>query len=80
MEVHIASQWESLIEEKLRAGAYRSPDEVVEEALRLLEQRDALLADDGTWNEKIEEGWHAARRGELVDGDQVFDRIERELS
>lgn len=80
MEVHITSQWESLIDEKVRTGVYRSRDEVVEEALRLLEQRDALLIDDGTWNEKIEEGWQAARRGELVDGDQVFDRIERELS
>jgi antitoxin ParD1/3/4 len=80
MEVHIASQWESLIDEKVRAGVYRSRDEVVEEALRLLEERDALLIDDGTWKEKIEEGWQAAQRGELVDGDQVFDRIERELS
>jgi len=27
----------------------------------------------------IDEGWRQAERGELIDGDAVFDRIEREL-
>ena len=29
--------------------------------------------------ELIEEGWQSAKRGELVDGDEVFDRIDAEL-
>ena len=29
--------------------------------------------------ELVEEGWEAAKRGELVDGDEVFDRIDAEL-
>jgi predicted transcriptional regulator len=29
--------------------------------------------------EQIEEGWQTAKRGELVDGDEVFDRIDAEL-
>ncbi len=28
---------------------------------------------------QIEDGWLAAKRGELVDGDKVFDRIDAEL-
>ena len=28
---------------------------------------------------QIEQGWQAAQRGELVDGDEVFDRIYAEL-
>jgi predicted transcriptional regulator len=28
---------------------------------------------------QIEEGWQSARRGELVDGDEVFDRVDAEL-
>jgi len=27
---------------------------------------------------RIEEGWQSAKRGELVDGEEVFDRIDRE--
>ena len=30
--------------------------------------------------EQIEEGWLAARRGDFVDGDEVFDRIDAELA
>lgn len=28
---------------------------------------------------QIEEGWQSAKRGEFVDGDEVFDRIDAEL-
>jgi predicted transcriptional regulator len=28
---------------------------------------------------QIEQGWQSARRGELVDGDEVFDRVDAEL-
>jgi predicted transcriptional regulator len=28
---------------------------------------------------QIEEGWQSARRGEFVDGDGVFDRVDAEL-
>ena len=27
----------------------------------------------------IEEGWQSAERGEIADGDEVFDRIDAEL-
>ena len=30
--------------------------------------------------EQIEEGWQSAKRGELVDGDEIFDRIDAELA
>ena len=29
---------------------------------------------------QIEEGWQSARRGEFVDGDEVFDRVDAELA
>jgi predicted transcriptional regulator len=28
---------------------------------------------------QIEEGWQSAKLGELVDGDEVFDRVDAEL-
>lgn len=54
---------------------------MVGEALRLLEQRDEVfpLRKDEI-RQTIEEGWQSAQSGELVDGDEVFDRIDAELA
>jgi len=53
---------------------------VIAEALRLLEQRDRVFADrNDSFQTQIEQGWESAQRGELVDGDEVFDGIDAEL-
>ena len=65
---------EELIAEALRSGAYQSPDEVVRRALELLHDRDAWLAENRA---KIEEGYAAAQRGELLDAEQVRARMEQ---
>jgi antitoxin ParD1/3/4 len=80
MNVHLTPELEQLVQNKVKSGRYNSASEVVREALRLLEQRDEVftLRKDEI-RKQIEEGWQAARRGELVDGDEVFDRIDGEL-
>ena len=80
MAIHLTPEFEQLIENKVRSGSYKSANEVIAEALRLLEQRDRIFANgnDGI-RAKIEQGWQSAQRGELVDGDEVFDRIDTEL-
>ncbi len=65
MDVDLTPELEQLVQSKVKSGRYNSASDVVGEALRLLEQRD--------------EGWQSARRGEIVDGDEVFDRIDGEL-
>jgi antitoxin ParD1/3/4 len=81
MNVELTPELKQLIEEKVKSGRYDSATEVVQEALRLLEQRDTGRTDfrDGI-RRQIEEGWQSARRGELVDLDEVFDRIDAELA
>jgi antitoxin ParD1/3/4 len=80
MNVHLTPELEQLVQSKVKSGRYNSASEVVREALRLLEQRDEVftLRKDEI-RKQIEEGWQAAKRGELVDGDEVFDRIDAEL-
>ncbi len=65
---------------RVESGRYTSASEVVREAPRLLEQRNEVFAlrQDEIRNQ-IEEGWHAAKRGEFVDGEDVFDRIDKAL-
>ncbi|MGH9351517.1 MAG: ribbon-helix-helix domain-containing protein [Terriglobia bacterium] len=73
MTITLKPEHEQLIAEVLRSGAYHSPDEVIERALELLHEHESWLAENRA---KIEEGYAAAQRGELIDGDQVRARLE----
>jgi antitoxin ParD1/3/4 len=80
MNVHLTPELEQLVRTKLKSGRYNSASEVVREALRLLEQRDEVFTlRKEQIRKQIEEGWASAKRGEFVDGDEVFDRIDAEL-
>ena len=80
MNVHLSPELEQLVQSKVKSGRYNSASEVVCEALRLLEQRDEVFTRrKEEIGEQIEEGWQSAERGELVDGEEVFDRIDTEL-
>ena len=59
---------EQLVEEQLRSGKYKSRDEVLGEALRVLKARDS---ERERIRNRIQDGLEAANRGELVDGDIV---------
>jgi antitoxin ParD1/3/4 len=80
LNVDLSSELEKVVESKLRSGRYDSVNEVLREALQLLERRDRILtARTDEYRRQIEDGWLAARRGDLVSGDEVFDRIDSEL-
>ena len=80
MNVHLTPELEELIQKKVESGRYNSASEVMREALRLMEQRDEFLAlRKDEVRRKISEGLDSLRRGEGVDGEAVFDRIEAEL-
>ena len=40
MHVHVSESWEPFIRSQMQSGRYRSENEVLDEALRLLKQRD----------------------------------------
>jgi antitoxin ParD1/3/4 len=67
------------VEARVSAGEYDSADAVILAGLRLLKQskrsrREAALA---SLRKMIAVGLDQARRGELLDGDAVFDELER---
>jgi antitoxin ParD1/3/4 len=41
MNLNVLEKWKPFIRSKMKSGHYRSEDEVVDEALRLLKQRDS---------------------------------------
>lgn len=80
VHVNLTPELERLVREKVEAGLYDDASDVVREALRLLLERDQVR------NARLEElrtrirlGVAQARRGELVEGEDVFARLEAEL-
>lgn len=79
--IQLTPELERQIDEMMRTGGYNSANEVVREALRLMEERDRLLAlCKRETAEKIAKGLESLRAGKGRDGEAVFDRIERELT
>ncbi|HKH46189.1 MAG TPA: type II toxin-antitoxin system ParD family antitoxin [Thermoanaerobaculia bacterium] len=67
MNVTLSGDIEQFIREEVASGRYDSPQEVVREGLRLLDQqrRERL-------NQQIEEGLAQLDRGEGIPGEDVF--------
>ncbi len=79
--IQLTPEVERQIDALMRAGGYNSADEVVREALRLMDERDRLLAlCKRETAEKIAVGLESLRAGKGRDGEAVFDRIEAELN
>ena len=72
MPIRLAPEQERRVEEAVRSGAYRDATDVIGQALEMLQERDKwLAAQRSEIASKIEEGYAAAARGQLVDADQV---------
>ena len=69
---------EQIVRRKVEDGDYPSPEDVVNEALRLLEQRDEARLDE--LRGEIVLGIEEANRGDLVDGNEVFEELRRRLA
>jgi len=77
MKIGLKPELEALIKQDIERGAYKSVDEFVEQAVSLLHEQEAWLAEQGSEiRAKIEEGYAAAQRGELIDSGDVRSRLE----
>ena len=84
MNVSLTEEQERYIAAKVATGRYRSAAEVVREALRcLMDREDDERRRAQAWREevrrKIDEGFEEALRGELLDGEQVLERLRRAI-
>lgn len=78
--MQLTPEIEQIVNAKVQTGRYSSAAEVVQEALRLLEERDQLQAlHREELRRKIAQGLESLRLGKSVDGEAVFDRIEAEF-
>jgi antitoxin ParD1/3/4 len=78
MNVSLTPELESFVTAKVETGMYGSQSEVVREGLRLLRERDRVMeARLQDLRSEVAEGLEQARRGELIPGDQVREKIRR---
>jgi antitoxin ParD1/3/4 len=76
MNVRLRPEIQKLIQQDLARGPYQSVDDFVEKAVTMLHEHEAwLAANRSDINSKIEEGFAAAQRGELIDADEVRSRM-----
>jgi antitoxin ParD1/3/4 len=80
LNVSLTPELEQFVQSRVASGLYQTASEVIREGLRLLEERerarDAALE---ALRAKIRRGAEQADRGELLDGEAVFEEI-RQLS
>ncbi|PYV26627.1 MAG: type II toxin-antitoxin system ParD family antitoxin [Acidobacteria bacterium] len=73
MQVALNSEWEDLVKEKVQSGQYPTPEAVVEEAMRLLKERDQ---GEGRLQSLLQEAEDSGEASEMTKRD--WDNIRRE--
>jgi putative addiction module CopG family antidote len=72
MTIRLKPETEALIERDVQRGPYRSADDLVEEAIHQLHDREEWLAQNRAEIERaIEEGYVSAQRGDLLSEDEL---------
>ncbi len=68
MNVSLPSSLEEFVRQRVTAGEFKSPDEVVCEGLRLLQDQEHWKVDA---RQKINVGWEEAKSGQLLTPEEV---------
>jgi antitoxin ParD1/3/4 len=80
MNVSLTPELESVVQSRVQSGRYNSASEVVREALRLLEQHDALRTVHlRELRSRMDQGLASLSRGEGVDGEKYMTQMLNDL-
>ena len=74
VNVSITPELDRFLRNRVKSGRYQTTSEVVREALRLLERHER----DEAFHQlkaKLKRGASQAKRGQLLDGDEVFEEL-----
>jgi putative addiction module CopG family antidote len=77
MNIRLRPELEKMIRQDVQRGPYQTVDEFVEHAVSLLHEQEAWLAEHSSEvRAKIEQGYAAAQRRELIDSDQLRAKLD----
>ena len=76
VNISITPELDAFLQSRVSSGRYQTTSEVVREALRLLERQEAEREQSmQQLKAKFERGAAEAERGELFDGEEVFEEL-----
>jgi antitoxin ParD1/3/4 len=76
VNISLTPELDAFLQSRVKSGRYQTTSEVVREALRLLQrQEQEREAAVHQLKAKLERGAGQAERGELIEGDEVFDEL-----
>jgi len=79
MIITLKQEQEKFILDKLQQGEYKSVEELISFAFKLLEENEQKEKEIIGLREKILEGKKQMEEGKMTDGEVVFQRIEEKL-
>jgi len=78
MTIELNPNQQHRIDEALRSGAYHGPDDVLDQALEMLRERDEWLhANRDAINAKIQRGMTELEQGQGIGEDELDSHLER---
>jgi antitoxin ParD1/3/4 len=77
MSILLKPEHEQRIQAQIARGRYSNSDEVLTEALKLLEEREQRLE---ALRQSIAVGTEQIQRGQVTDGEIVFERLQAKIS
>jgi Arc/MetJ-type ribon-helix-helix transcriptional regulator len=80
MDIRLKPELEAMIREDLQRGPYSSAEDLIEQAIYQLHEREDYLAQHrGRIAQEIEEGWRSAKEEPLMDAEEVEAAIEERM-
>ena len=78
VNISLTPELDAFLQSRVKSGLYQTTSEVVREALRLLERQGREREEAFRHlKAKLRRGAAQAERGELIDGDEVFDELRK---
>jgi antitoxin ParD1/3/4 len=81
MNIILKPEQEQFIQSEIKNGRYETVEQVISEALKLLEaynlQRDEIRLEE--LRQKIAVGTEQIKNGQITDGEEVFARLQEKL-
>lgn len=81
MNITLKAEQEKFIQTEIKKGRYHTAEQVISEALKLLEevnqQRDETRLEE--LRQKIAVGTEQIKKGQTTDGEEVFARLQEKL-
>jgi antitoxin ParD1/3/4 len=82
MKVMLSPEQMKFVQSKIAAGEYQTPEQVVAVALGLLQtvQSEEVFDRVAELQERIRIGTEQIQQGRVMDGEEVFDRLQQRLT